>query len=114
MATSFKTFAGDTKVVQITVLDADGDPVDITSATIKWQAARSLGKSPVITKATGGSGVSITDAANGVFEVTLSGSDTEDLKGDYYFEAEVTASDGTISTVIAGTMKVTPVLIAAT
>lgn len=113
MATNFAMFAGDDKTISVTVTDPNGDPVNLTSATIKWQAARSLGKASVISKTTS-SGITITDAANGEFEVTLSDTDTDDLSGTYQHEAEVTFADGTKSTVLSGTMKVIPVVIEAT
>lgn len=113
--TNFSMFAGDDKTLQVTVTDEDGDPVNLTAASIKWQCARSLGKASAISKtATSGGGITITGAATGDFEVTLDDTDTEDLAGTYQHEAEVTFSDGTISTVLSGTMKVIPVVIQAT
>jgi len=114
MTTNFVMTAGDTKTLVISVKDASGNPVNITDASIKWQAGRSFGKASSISKATGGSGISITDAANGVFTVTLNPSDTESLKGTFYHEAQVTGSDSAISTVISGTMKINPALIEST
>ena len=113
MSTDFRMYQGDSKTLSITVKDKDGDVVVITGATIKWQASRSYGKTADISKTTS-SGISITDGPNGVFEVTLDASDTESLEGEYYHEAEITFSDSTISTVLAGRMNITPVLIAAT
>lgn len=111
MITNFMMVAGDSKTLVVTVKDAEGVAVNITGSTIKWRAARSFGKAAVISKTTS-SGIQITDGANGQFTVTLSTSDTDDLLGVYYHEAEVTASDGTISTVLSGTMKINPALIA--
>lgn len=113
MATNFVMTAGDSKTLVITVRNADGDAVNITGATIKWQAARSYGKTSVISKTTS-SGISITDGTNGVFAVTLSPSDTDSLSGIYHHEAELTATDTTKSTVLVGTMKINPALIEAT
>ena len=113
MSTDFKMYQGDTKVLTVTVKDKVGNAVAITSATIKWQASRSKGKTPDISKTTS-SGISITDGANGVFTVTLNASDTESLEGSYYHEAEVIFSDSTVSTVLSGSMVIIPVLIAAT
>lgn len=114
MIQNFDMVAGDHKTLVITVKDADGVAVNIASATIKWQCARSLGKASNISKATGGSGITITDAANGVFTVTLNPSDTNSLVGNFIHEAEVTSSGGTISTVLQGTMKINRPLIEAT
>lgn len=114
MIQNFQMVAGDTKYLVVTVRDADGVAVDLTGAGIKWQCARSFGKASVLSKATGGSGIAITSASGGIFTVTLSPSDTESMGGNYYHEAQVTASDGTISTVMFGTMKVNKALIEST
>lgn len=54
-------------------------------------------------KSTADGGVSITDAANGKFTVTLAPADTKTLAvGTYYHEAEVTDSLGNVSTVTVG------------
>lgn len=113
MATNFSMFSGDDKTLQVTVTDEDGDPVDLTSATIKWQCTRSLGKASAISKTTT-NGITITGASTGQFEVTLTDTDTESLAGTYQHEAQVTFSDGTISTVLSGTMNIIPVVIQAT
>ena len=111
---NFRMTAGDTKVLVVTVTDDDGLAVDLTGATVKWQAARSFGKDAAISKATGGSGIVLNDPANGQFTITLNPSDTEDLSGEYFHEAEVTATDTTISTVLQGSFKINPRLIAST
>lgn len=113
MASNFVMYAGDDKTLQVRVTDPDGEAVNLTAAAIKWQCARSLGKASVIFKSTS-SGITLTDPADGQFEVTLEDGDTEDLAGTYQHEAQVTFSDGTISTVLSGTMKVIPVVIEAT
>lgn len=113
MITNFEMTAGDSKTLVVTVKDAEGVDVSITGATIKWHAARSFGKTASITKTTS-SGIAITDGANGVFTVTLAGSVTESLVGNFYHEAEVTFSDGTVATVLFGTMKINPGIIDAT
>ena len=113
MITNFTMTAGDTKQLVVTVKDADGDAVSITGSTIKWQCARSYGKASSISKTTT-SGIQITDGANGVFTVTINPSDTNSLVGNFSHEAEITFSDGTISTVLFGTMKIFPAIIEAT
>lgn len=115
MITNFVMTAGDNKILVVTVRDANASPVNITGSTIKWQCARSYGKASVISKSTAtDDGILITDGANGRFTVTLNADDTEDLVGNFVHEAQVTATDGTISTVLKGTMKVNPALIEAT
>ena len=110
MTTDFEIYAGDDKLIEVAVLDKVGDPVSISGATIRWRASRSFGKAVAISKSTS-SGISITDAANGEFQVTLTPSDTASLKGPYFHEAEVEFGDGKKSTVLQGRMIVNPILI---
>lgn len=104
-------FAGDAKVLVITVRDAAGAAVNITGATITWEAARSTEDAAVITKTTS-DGIEITDATHGVFEVTLDPADTDDLFGLYYHEAELTQT-GDPFTVLTGSLVVERTLIRA-
>jgi hypothetical protein len=113
MITNFTMTAGDTKVLVVTVKDAEGTPVSITGSTIQWRCAPSFGKAASISKTTSDN-IQITDGPSGIFAVTLSPSDTDNLLGNFYHEAEIAFSDATISTVLFGTMKVNPALIAAT
>lgn len=99
-------------VLRVTVLDNDDQPVDITGATIRWQLAGRVGStSPLVSKATGGQGVEITDAENGVFEVTLDSADTDGLNGTYYHEAELVDAQGKKQTVMVGEITIVRVLI---
>lgn len=113
MIQNFTMTAGDTKTLVVSVTDAEGSAVNITGATIRWVCKRSLGKAASISKTTV-LGISLTDAVNGQFTVTLNPSDTDDLAGIFQHEVELTASDGTISTILSGTMKVNKALIEAT
>lgn len=106
----FELFAGDTKVLDITVKDDEGAVVDITDATIRWQLARSVNAPAVLQKAVG-SGITISDGPNGLFEVALANADTETLKGAFYHEAEVILPDSTIATVVTGAVTIKPTLI---
>jgi len=108
----FSMFAGDVKLITVTVLDDAGDVADITGASIQWKAARSVDDEPVIAKSTAVSpgGIAITDGPAGEFVVTLTGPDTEDLSGLYYHEAEMVLS-AAASTVLTGQFVVTKTLI---
>lgn len=97
----FVMWAGDNKLIDVTVVDGDGVAVDITGATIKWVLAKTAGDSALVTKTTG-DGITITDAAAGKFRVTLVPADTESLAGVYYHEAEVTDASSQVSTVLIG------------
>lgn len=109
----FTMYAGDTKVLAVTVLDNVGDPVDITGTDIRWwmaKNAKKIGADVLLKKETGGDGIVITDGPGGVFEVTLDSADTENLKGPYYHEAEVDDA-GVISTVLTGKATINLALI---
>lgn len=112
MITNFTMTAGDYKTLVVTIKDAEGAAVNISGATILWQAGRSFGKASTISKSTS-SGISITDGANGQYTVTLDASDTDSMSGTYYHESEMTLN-GVKTTVLTGTMKVHPALIEAT
>lgn len=106
----FDLFAGDTKTLQITVLDEQGQPLDITGAAVRWWASPSPYVRPPLIKKEIGNGLTLTDAAHGRFTVELAAADTQDLRGSFYYEAEV-EDDGAINTVLSGTFTVVPTLI---
>lgn len=106
----FEMFAGDTKILGVTAKDAAGEVVDISGATIRWQLAKSVTTAALVEKATG-DGITITDGAGGAFDIELDNADTEGLKGDHYHEAEVELADGTIATVLSGTVTIKRTLI---
>lgn len=101
---NFSIYAGDTCAVTITVLDEDGDPKSIIGSTINWVAYH--GDTVYLTKTTS-SGITLSDPANGEFEISFVPADTESMGiGAYTHEAEVTDSSGNVSTVTVGTMTV--------
>ena len=104
----FTMTAGDSKTVTVSVTEqSDGAATNITGATISWKAARSLRKSPVLTKTTA-AGIAITSGAGGTFDITLDPSDTTSLSGDFYHEAKVTFTTGEVATVLRGVMTISP------
>lgn len=110
MAANFEMYAGDSKTLQILVLDEAALPADITGASIRWQLAQKLAGPALVSKATG-SGITIVDGPGGRFDVALDPPDTEALKGCYYHEAEATNAGGVVSTVITGSAEIKPTLI---
>jgi hypothetical protein len=52
MANSFEMYAGDSKTLQVVVLDEAGAPADITGSTIRWQMAAHAGSPALVTKST--------------------------------------------------------------
>ena len=72
---------GEDVSITVSVIDADGAAVDITNFTLKASVRiEREGKVEIITKETGGSGIAITDAAGGVYVITISSADTKKLR----------------------------------
>lgn len=59
----------------------------------------------ILTKQTGGQGIVVTNAASGLYEVSIDPDDTEGLGGKTYeFEVIVTDGSGNVATVATGTL----------
>jgi hypothetical protein len=114
MGTDFEIFAGDTRDIIVNIVDQDGAAVDLTNGAVSWSAATN--DWPVNTAAVVISKTSITageiDLANGSFVVHLLSADTQGIAGNFYHEAQVTLSDGTIGTPLTGRLKIKSNLIA--
>jgi len=105
-------WANNKRSLVFTIVDSDNGDValDLTGLTVKWALSRidSSGAyltAPVLEKATGGSGIVLTDAPNGICTVTLDAVDTVDLSGIFHFELEV--FDGTPEGVVVATGQLT-------
>ena len=80
--------------VQFNVLDIDGVPINITGFTILWQVKKSYLGLALISK-TVGSGILITNAAGGVFVVSIAAADTAAMSpGEYKHECCLTDTYG--------------------
>jgi Rib/alpha/Esp surface antigen-like repeat protein len=85
--------AGDTApVVRATLLDASGDPVDLTGASVRFVMATAAGATPAVDDA-----ATLADAASGAVEYAWVAGDT-DTPGEYVCEFEVTYADGSTQT----------------
>ena len=109
---NFTMFAGDTKVLVVSVTDVAGQAVDITGVLIRFQLAKSAkAETALISKTTvGNAGVAIVDGPAGRFDVALNPADTLALVGTYYYEAEID-DGGIISTVLTGQVQINQALI---
>ena len=104
--------AGDFLELVVTILDGDGEPVDIAAAediryVITKQGAGGDPAGPVLVGKSLGSGIAITNGAAGQFTVTIANGETGSLVGSHRHECEVTDSEGRISTVFLGSFVVT-------
>ena len=107
----FTMFAGDTKRLMFSITSGPpaNAPLDISDATVTWQASRGnttrFSKVPVLTK-TIGNGVEVTDELSGNLTVELLPADTASLAGTYYHELQITDAAGDVATAFAGEFKV--------
>ena len=108
-----KIYAGDTTSLEFTCTDDTGRK-NLNGATVSWKMAKHQtdnSASVLVTKTTpANSGITITHANNGLFEVVIPASNTTSLKGSYFHEARITDSNGQIATVATGTLTITPTL----
>lgn len=83
--------------ITCTLTRADGTAVNLTAATIKFVIVDSYTFAVKVTKTTS-SGITVSNAAGGVFVVTVDKEDIDDLLGGYLYEVVVTDSDGNVGT----------------
>jgi hypothetical protein len=80
------------------VKDINGDVIDITGFTVKYQIKKSVKADSVLTKTTG-NGVVLSNPSAGVFTVTIDADDTKFLQAcSYYHEAILTDLDNKSTT----------------
>lgn len=97
----FDMYAGDTKDIVVTMSDS----ANIDGSTVKWGLKKSVKDTMLVSKNTGGLGITVSGTA---FTVRLNPSDTLGLSGRYYHEAEVTDVLGNVSTVTVGHITIEP------
>lgn len=101
---NFFIMSGNSKNIEVTIKDKEGNAVDLTGATVKW-LVHSSGTQRVYKDTA--NGILITDAENGEILISLLSSDTSSLSGEYSHELKIIDSDGKASTVAVGKMNVT-------
>ena len=103
----FTMWSGDDKSIVVTITTDGTTAVDITAYTVNYTLQTAVNDTTVqVTKATGGSGITLSDAINGEFTVTLDDTDTAALSGIYYHEAQVTDGSANKYTVMTGTVVI--------
>lgn len=97
--------AGDKTTLRVTVVDADGDPKDLSDADARFALAEYAGADPLVDKRVG-EGIEIVEPTAGRLDVTVAGSDTADLGTsdgrDYYYELRIIDDTGDPTTVATG------------
>lgn len=94
--------AGDDRVLAFSVVDADGNTVDIADATVSWSLHERPYESDSSTAVLSGSDSDVevvtddrVNSADGDFEIRLDPSATDDLWGNYHQRPVIEQSDGT-------------------
>lgn len=109
LPTDFVLRRGKSRRLEHTIRDGDGNEVNISAlvgSAITWRIALTKGGANLF-EYTIGSGIAITDGANGKCEVTVASTDTTGLTADtiYYWETVVTIGTD-IVTVAEGYIKI--------
>ncbi|MCG8650810.1 MAG: hypothetical protein MI861_13310, partial [Pirellulales bacterium] len=99
------------KTLVIGVVDENGNSVTVTDATIQFSVAKQFGAAPVISKATGGSGITVPNPPGDAMHVEIVPSDTNALAaGLYLYRAVVTDVGGEVATVLQDVCTLKPVV----
>jgi len=89
--------AGSSFTLTLTPKDETGAIIDITGADIEWQLKKRHNAPALITKSTGGSGISILNPGeNNTFRITCDPADSSGLQGRYVHDSKVTVSSGQV------------------
>jgi len=73
----FTLYAGEDKVIPCAVVDGAGAAYNLTGATIRWSASYRPSTGALISKSSPASGITITNAAGGLFEINFDAADTD-------------------------------------
>ncbi|MBV1952571.1 MAG: hypothetical protein KUG64_10320 [Cycloclasticus sp.] len=82
-----------------------GDPIDLTGTSIHVQFRYRCKTGSVVKDMEIGTGITLTDPTNGVFTIDEFTPIVFEV-GEYYYDAQITFTDGSIKTYVWGTFKV--------
>jgi hypothetical protein len=103
--------AGDSVTLVVTVTRADGSIVDLTGAqSLRWVLAAAPTQ-PTLASKSIGFGIAVTNPPAGVMQVSILPADTDGLAGSYYHEAQLIDLNGNVSTILQGTVAISPHLL---
>jgi hypothetical protein len=100
MSAAIEIFRGDTRILEIPIVDAANAPVDVTGWAFVLSLAKSLGGTPDVEV----QGV-ITDAQGGLVQFELTPNDT-DAVGNYFYDVQATTPQGRVYTVDFGRIHI--------
>jgi hypothetical protein len=93
-------YCGDTAVLPIQCRRSDGvTPINLAGATLKATMKHSNETTVTATWQTGGSGITVTDAANGLANLVMLQTHTDKAAGNYTLDVLCIEQDGTRTTV---------------
>jgi hypothetical protein len=94
------SFAKGGKVFQFQVTKSDGTAPDATLSTVRIVFRKINELETIIKDISNGSGITVTDATNWIFEIDIFTIDWDPLT--YVYDTETTDSNGVIDTVLSG------------
>jgi len=98
-----RMYSGDDQTIEITVTDADGNPVDLSNSELTFVISRY--DTAEVTKTTG-SGITVGGTDSNVATVQLDASDTEALSGEFDLELQQTDGAGNVATLTRGRLTI--------
>ncbi len=104
MSTKLTTFRGDTLTKALTFKDENGTAIDITGWTI-WFTIKSSQDDADSAAVAQDIVTSHTNATAGESTISLTAAETDELEGNYYYDIQIKKLDGTIKTVLDGTIN---------
>jgi hypothetical protein len=69
---NYKVIQGDSFLLQVTYLDPDNNPIDLTGYQINMEIKDKPGGKILCASCSIGDGITLTDAANGIFDINIS------------------------------------------
>jgi hypothetical protein len=105
---NLKFSEGETWVIDATFLDADGEALDLTGATVEWVVALRPGQAAIVTATTGNGLISVdADPTTGLATITVPyASHSAATPKGYQHEARVTLASGEVTVQFRGMLTV--------
>lgn len=103
--TEISVYRGDDKTWTLNFTDTNGDPIDLTGATVFFtiKVNKTDKDSDAIISKDQSSHV---DAVNGQTTISLTDSDTDVRVGNYHYDIQLVDSLGIVTTIVVGAFKV--------
>jgi len=104
---NFDLHADRDRVLVFTVTDSVAVLTNLSGSTLSFAMSTKVSPfTPIFTKTSPAGGIVITDAVNGVFEVTIDDVDTTGLDGEFRYEVLMTDPAAKKATLVEGTIQI--------